>query len=97
MNLIVHTSLIYVFKCQNKMVLISFSVWETNFRLHAFFIKYCICPIQDRKSTYNQVHKLLRLLRNIWKMLFEMLRKKAPILTVNLRNRPNEKYPCKVD
>ena len=39
----------------------------------------------------------MRLLRNIWKKLFEMLREKAPILTVNLRTRPNEKYPCKVD
>ena len=45
----------------------------------------------------NQVHKLLRLLRNIWKKLFEVLREKAPILTVNLRTRPNENYPCKVD
>ena len=36
-------------------------------------------------------------LRNIWKKLFEMLREKATILTVNLRTRPNEKYSCKVD
>ena len=55
-----------------------------------------------RKSSFyvfgdNQVHKLLRLLRNIWKKLFGMLIEKAPILTVNLRTRPNEKYPCKVD
>ena len=53
--------------------------------------------IQLTASPYNQVHKLLRILRNIWKKLFEMLRENAPIPTVNLHTRPNEKYPRKVD